>query len=76
MRSLAVDLGVSPRALYNYVEDRCDLITLAAELFEAEWRPPELDSGAGRWRESLCVFCRNLRAHYRHQTGHDHACAA
>ncbi|MEV7192717.1 TetR/AcrR family transcriptional regulator [Streptomyces sp. NPDC093510] len=69
MRSLAADLGVSPRALYNYVEDRRDLITLAAELFEAEWRPPALDADPGRWRESLRAFCRDLRAHYRRHPG-------
>lgn len=69
MRSLALDLGVSPRALYNYVEDRRDLITLAAELFEADWRPPELDAGPDRWRESLRGFCRDLRAHYRRHPG-------
>ncbi|MGW6062055.1 TetR/AcrR family transcriptional regulator [Streptomyces sp. NPDC055189] len=69
MRSLALDLGVSPRALYNYVEDRRDLITLAAELFEADWRPPGLDAGPDRWRESLRGFCRDLRAHYRRHPG-------
>ncbi|WP_405564826.1 TetR/AcrR family transcriptional regulator [Streptomyces phaeochromogenes] len=67
MRSLAADLGVSPRALYNYVEDRRDLLTVAAELFESEWRPPELESG--RWRESLRSYCRALRAHYRSHPG-------
>lgn len=69
MRSLAADLGVSPRAVYNYVEDRRDLITLAVELFEADWRPPELDSGAERWRESLRAYCHDLRAHYRRHPG-------
>ncbi|WP_405546794.1 TetR/AcrR family transcriptional regulator [Streptomyces phaeochromogenes] len=67
MRSLAADLDVSPRALYNYVEDRRDLLTVAAELFESEWRPPELESG--RWRESLRSYCRALRAHYRSHPG-------
>ncbi|MEU5002273.1 TetR/AcrR family transcriptional regulator C-terminal domain-containing protein [Streptomyces sp. NPDC021622] len=67
MRSLAADLGVSPRALYNYVEDRRDLLTVAAEIFESEWRPPELDPG--RWRDSLRSYCRNLRAHYRRHPG-------
>ncbi|MFD7514605.1 TetR/AcrR family transcriptional regulator [Streptomyces niveus] len=69
MRSLAAELGVSPRALYNYVEDRRDLVTVAAEIFEAAWRPPELDPAPGRWRESLRAFCRDLRAHHRAHPG-------
>ena len=67
MRSLAADLGVSPRALYNYVEDRRDLLTVAAEIFESEWQPPELEPG--RWRDSLRSYCRDLRAHYRRHPG-------
>ncbi|WP_329520765.1 TetR/AcrR family transcriptional regulator [Spirillospora sp. NBC_01491] len=67
MRSLAADLGVSPRALYNYVEDRRDLITVAAEIFESGWRPPELDPA--RWRDALRAFCRDLRAHHRRHPG-------
>ncbi|MDJ1138528.1 TetR/AcrR family transcriptional regulator [Streptomyces iconiensis] len=69
MRSLATELGVSPRALYNYVEDRRDLITVAAEIFEADWRPPPLDPSADGWRDSLDAFCRDLRAHYRAHPG-------
>ncbi|GGV10085.1 TetR family transcriptional regulator [Actinomadura cremea] len=67
MRSLAAELGVSPRALYNYVEDRRDLITVAAEIFESRWRPAALDPD--RWRDDLRVFCRDLRAHYRRHPG-------
>lgn len=69
MRSLAAELGVSPRALYNYVEDRRDLITVAAEIFEAAWRPPELDPAPARWRAALRAFCRDLRAHHRSHPG-------
>ncbi|MDT0443951.1 TetR/AcrR family transcriptional regulator [Streptomyces johnsoniae] len=69
MRSLAAALGVSPRALYNYVEDRRDLITVAAEIFEADWRLPPLDPAPGRWPESLRAMCRDLRAHYRRHPG-------
>jgi AcrR family transcriptional regulator len=69
MRSLATDLGVSPRALYNYVEDRRDLIAVAAEIFESGWQPPPLDSSPAKWRESLGLFCRDLRAHYRRHPG-------
>ena len=67
MRSLANELGVSPRALYNYVEDRRDLITVAAEVFEAQWQPPSLD--AEQWRDSLRSYLRELRAHYRRHPG-------
>ncbi|MFF1694179.1 TetR/AcrR family transcriptional regulator [Streptomyces sp. NPDC058257] len=67
MRSLANELGVSPRALYNYVEDRRDLITVAAEVFEARWQPPALD--ADEWRDSLRRYLRDLRAHYRRHPG-------
>ncbi|MGI5170704.1 TetR/AcrR family transcriptional regulator [Spirillospora sp. CA-253888] len=67
MRSLAADLGVSPRALYNYVRDRRDLLVVAAETFQAQWRPPALDPR--RWREDLRAFCRDLRAHYRRYPG-------
>ncbi|MCZ4513835.1 TetR/AcrR family transcriptional regulator C-terminal domain-containing protein [Streptomyces sp. ActVer] len=67
MRSLAADLGVSPRALYNYVEDRRDLLTVAAELFESEWQAPALEPGL--WRDSLRAYCRDLRAHYRRHPG-------
>ncbi|RBQ15735.1 TetR/AcrR family transcriptional regulator [Spongiactinospora rosea] len=67
MRSLATELGVSPRALYNYVEDRRDLITVAAEIFESGWHSPPLDPA--RWREDLRAFCRELRAHYRRHPG-------
>ncbi|MEU7579397.1 TetR/AcrR family transcriptional regulator C-terminal domain-containing protein [Streptomyces sp. NPDC041068] len=69
MRSLAADLGVSPRALYNYVEDRRDLLTVAAEIFEARWQPPALDPSPERWRDSLRAYCRDLRAHYRRHPG-------
>ena len=47
MRSLAAELGVSPRALYNYVADRRDLITVAAEIFESRWTPAALN--AAQW---------------------------
>ncbi|MGW2227997.1 TetR/AcrR family transcriptional regulator [Streptomyces formicae] len=69
MRALATELGVSPRALYNYVEDRRDLITVAAEIFQSEWRPPALDPAPDRWRETLRAYCRDLRAHYRRHPG-------
>ncbi|QDQ14433.1 TetR/AcrR family transcriptional regulator [Streptomyces spectabilis] len=69
MRSLAADLGVSARALYNYVEDRRDLVAVAAEIFQAGWRPPRLDPAPGAWRAALGAFCDDLRAHYRRHPG-------
>ncbi|MCM2391382.1 TetR/AcrR family transcriptional regulator [Streptomyces albipurpureus] len=69
MRSLATDLGVSPRAIYNYVEDRRDLITVAAEIFEADWQPPQLVPTPDRWRTDLRAYCADLRAHYRRHPG-------
>nr|WP_189323446.1 TetR/AcrR family transcriptional regulator C-terminal domain-containing protein [Streptomyces flaveus] len=56
-----------PAVVINYVEDRRDLLTVAAEIFESEWQPPELEPG--RWRDSLRSYCRDLRAHYRRHPG-------
>ncbi|MGA4838834.1 TetR/AcrR family transcriptional regulator [Streptomyces sp. G45] len=69
MRSLAAELGVSARALYHYVEDRRDLIAVAAEVFQAGWRPPGLDPAPASWRRSLRAYCDDLRAHYRRHPG-------
>lgn len=69
MRSLAAELGVSPRALYHYVDDRRDLITVAAEVFQEAWRPPALDPSPETWRADLRAFCADLRAHYRRHPG-------
>ncbi|MEI5097797.1 TetR/AcrR family transcriptional regulator [Streptomyces sp. PmtG] len=69
MRALAAELGVSARALYHYVADRRDLVTVAAEIFQATWRPPRLDAGPESWRRSLRAFCDDLRAHYRRHPG-------
>ncbi|MFD9904152.1 TetR/AcrR family transcriptional regulator [Streptomyces sp. NPDC059063] len=69
MRSLAAELGVSARALYNYVDDRRDLVAVAAEIFQAAWQPPDLDPAPEAWRASLAAFCADLRAHYRRHPG-------
>ncbi|MCI3933827.1 TetR/AcrR family transcriptional regulator [Streptomyces sp. AN091965] len=69
MRSLAAELGVSARALYNYVDDRRDLVAVAAGIFQAGWRPPRLDPAPGAWRAGLAAFCEDLRAHYRRHPG-------
>jgi AcrR family transcriptional regulator len=63
MRVLAEHLGVTVRALYNYVEDRQEVVDRAAQLFIASRPEPRLD--ARDWEGSLADYCRTLRATYR-----------
>jgi AcrR family transcriptional regulator len=63
MRRLAEDLGVTVRALYNYVADRQEVVDLAARLLLAQWERPELD--AERWEDSVRAYCAQLRGLYR-----------
>ncbi|MFI7706904.1 TetR/AcrR family transcriptional regulator [Nonomuraea sp. NPDC049480] len=63
MRRLAEELGVTVRALYNYVADRQEVVDLAARLLLAQWELPELD--ADRWEDSVHAYCAQLRAVYR-----------
>ncbi|MEV0388517.1 TetR/AcrR family transcriptional regulator [Nonomuraea sp. NPDC050643] len=63
MRRLAEELGVTVRALYNYVPDRQDVIDLAARMLLAQWEPPELD--AAHWEDSVRAYCAQLRGLYR-----------
>lgn len=51
MHRLAAEFGVTPRALYNYVADRQEVVNMAAELFIAHSPFIELDSS--NWRESM-----------------------
>ncbi|MYV59771.1 TetR family transcriptional regulator, partial [Streptomyces sp. SID4931] len=37
MRALATELGVTVRALYNYVEDRQDVVHLAVDTLLTSW---------------------------------------
>jgi len=67
MRAVGARLGVSPRALYNYVSDRRDLLAEIVEVCRRDRPEPRLD--AGRWRESLSVYCRELRSWYRTHPG-------
>lgn len=63
MRALAAELGVTVRALYNYVEDRQDVIDLALGLMLDSWTPPPMDPTA--WEESVAGYARSLRELYR-----------
>ncbi|MBZ6093595.1 TetR/AcrR family transcriptional regulator [Streptomyces olivaceus] len=63
MRALAAELGVTVRALYNYVEDRQDVVDLALGLMLDSWNPPPLDPTA--WEESVAAYARSLRELYR-----------
>lgn len=63
MRALAAELGVTVRALYNYIEDRRDVVDLAVALMLDSWDPPALDPGA--WETSVAEYARSLRELYR-----------
>ncbi|MFH8485152.1 TetR/AcrR family transcriptional regulator [Streptomyces longisporoflavus] len=63
MRALAAELGVTVRALYNYVEDRQDVVDLALSRMLDSWTPPPLHPAA--WEESVAGYARSLRELYR-----------
>ncbi|MFI9017360.1 TetR/AcrR family transcriptional regulator [Streptomyces griseus] len=63
MRALAAELGVTVRALYNYVEDREEVVALAVDLMLTSWNPPPLSPSA--WEESVADYAGSLRALYR-----------
>ncbi|MFE1368070.1 TetR/AcrR family transcriptional regulator [Streptomyces anulatus] len=63
MRALATELDVTVRALYNYVEDRGEVVSLAVDLMLTSWNPPALDPAA--WETSVAGYARSLRALYR-----------
>ncbi|WP_055568079.1 TetR/AcrR family transcriptional regulator [Streptomyces atriruber] len=63
MRALAAELGVTVRALYNYVEDRQDVVDLALGLMLDSWNPPPLHPAV--WEESVAGYARSLRELYR-----------
>ncbi|WP_433509477.1 TetR/AcrR family transcriptional regulator [Nonomuraea sp. CA-143628] len=67
MRNVAAELQVSPRALYNYVSDRDDLLREVLAICHADRPEPRLDPG--RWRESLRDYCLDLRSWYRAHPG-------
>lgn len=63
MRALAAELDVTVRALYNYVEDRGEVVSLAVDLMLTSWTPPPLDPAA--WETSVVGYAGSLRALYR-----------
>ncbi|MBZ6476464.1 TetR/AcrR family transcriptional regulator [Streptomyces griseocarneus] len=67
MRAVGARLEVSPRALYNYVTDRHDLLGEIVAVCQSDRPQPRLDTG--RWQESLRTYCRDLRAWYRVHPG-------
>ncbi|MBB4930625.1 AcrR family transcriptional regulator [Lipingzhangella halophila] len=63
MRRLASELGVTVRALYNYVDDRQEVIELATHAFTSRWEAPALT--VDRWETGLRDYCGRLRELYR-----------
>lgn len=63
MRRLAEELEVTVRALYRYVDERQEVVDLAAALFLSRWEVPPLDPG--RWQEGLRTYLEHQRALYR-----------
>ncbi|MDX5571517.1 TetR/AcrR family transcriptional regulator [Streptomyces sp. ID01-9D] len=63
MRALAAELDVTVRALYNYVEDRAEVVGLAVDLMLSSWNPPAPDPAD--WETSVADYARSLRALYR-----------
>jgi AcrR family transcriptional regulator len=51
MRAVASELGVTPMAVYHYVEDKDDLLRLAYEEISSSWGPLRLSDKS--WEESL-----------------------
>ncbi|MEU8744899.1 TetR/AcrR family transcriptional regulator [Streptomyces sp. BPPL-273] len=64
MRALASELGVTVRALYNYVEDRQDVVNLVVDHMLSSWSPPPLHPET--WEASVADYARSLRELYRH----------
>ncbi|MCX5536412.1 TetR/AcrR family transcriptional regulator [Streptomyces sp. NBC_00006] len=63
MRALAAELGVTVRALYNYVEDRQEVVNLVVDLVLSSWNPPPLHPEA--WETSVADYAGSLRELYR-----------
>lgn len=63
MRRLAEELGVTVRALYNYVSGRQEVVELATQLLMGQWQLPELS--AHSWEDGVRAYCAQMRALYR-----------
>ncbi|WP_080793671.1 TetR/AcrR family transcriptional regulator [Corynebacterium pacaense] len=62
MNRLAREMGVTPRALYNHVTNRQDIIDRVWVKMIAEIELPDLDPG--NWRESIHELWSSLRAQF------------
>ncbi|WP_171074032.1 TetR/AcrR family transcriptional regulator [Nonomuraea basaltis] len=67
MRAVAARLGVSARALYNYVTDRDSLLQLIVSVSQAARPAANFDPAC--WQDSLRHYCHDLRAWYRAHPG-------
>lgn len=63
MHRLAAELSVTPRALYNYVADRSEVVNMVVELFVAH--SPFIELDPGDWRASLYRIYNASREAYR-----------
>ncbi|MFJ2618049.1 TetR/AcrR family transcriptional regulator [Glutamicibacter sp. NPDC087344] len=63
MSRLAAAFGATPRALYNYVNDRQEVMNLAVAKFLES--TPMLRFDVGNWQETVRVFYQASRALYR-----------
>lgn len=63
MRGLAGELGVTVRALYNYVPDRRQIVDLAIYQMIDSWEPPVLRPED--WQASIGDYAQSLRRLYR-----------
>ncbi|WP_176387242.1 TetR/AcrR family transcriptional regulator [Leucobacter sp. 7(1)] len=62
-RRIAEHLGVSPRALYNYVSGKDDAIAAAGYVAQSQFALPPLDDLA--WQAGVRTLCDAYRAWYR-----------
>lgn len=67
MRAVAAHMGVSARALYNYVADRRDLLKEIVDVCQRDRPEPRLDPA--QWRVGLRAYCQELRSWYRTHPG-------
>lgn len=63
MHRLASEFGVTPRALYNYVADREEVINLAMQQFLAI--SPNVEFDCAHWKDSVRDAYRATRSAYR-----------
>jgi TetR/AcrR family transcriptional regulator, tetracycline repressor protein len=67
MRAVAAGLGVTPMAVYYYVDDKEDLLRMAADRVSARWGPLTLQDGD--WEASLRKHLLGLWGELRRYSG-------